>query len=369
MAEEAGNFFAPAPGQMVFTYKEVERPGGGPLRTISFTNIDVVPLDYELLVSARGQAELTIPLDMRNAQIVDTDVEDVDASLFAHIKANLTTTFTANAIGLVRGGWVPSALGAVRPETLVILDRNVVTEIMGRFYGGVLRGRAPDFLDMFGEAPVQINPCLYAMEGNRRALPDVQHVRDQLEEAISKLSKALPRAHLLVSDQSIHGIIGLLEESREEFEKRQAFLMRVAPMLESPVARSRVESVWAQVVNAASCCGVPSQALVVLAALSVVVTPRAGPARELLKFKRGYDEALAYNALCDIRAIEYLLYLHGHFPNQPVQLCTGDLGLAKFWVALGADMVRENGELSIVMTPHPELIGGEDLERWNAIQT
>ncbi len=368
MVEEAGRFYAPAPGQMVFTYKEIERPDGGPPRTISFTNVDCVPLDYEQLVTARGQEELTIPLDLRNARIVDTDIEGVDPSLFAHIKATLTTPFTANAIGLVRGGWVPSALGAVRPETIVILDRNVVTEIISRFDGGALKGRAPDFLDMFGQSPVQINPCLYAMEGSDQALPDPQHVRDELERAIDKLTKALPQAHLIVSDQSIDGILGLLEEARETFLKRQAFLMRVAPLLESPIAQSRVETVWGQVVEAAARCSVEPQSIVLLAALSVAVTPKAGPARDLLKFRRGYSERIAYNALCDIRAIEYLLNLHGLHPDQPVQLCTQDLGMAKFWVAMGADVVRQNGRLDMTMTPHEALLGEQNLARWNGLQ-
>src|SRR3546814_1532551 len=47
---------------------------------------------------------------------------------------------------------------------------------------------------------------------------------------------------------------------------------------------------------------------VLFARRSTVVTPQNAPARRLLKFRRGYCEELAYNALCDLRAINYLLH-------------------------------------------------------------
>src|SRR3546814_3698546 len=46
---------------------------------------------------------------------------------------------------------------------------------------------------------------------------------------------------------------------------------------------------------------------VLFARRSTVVTPQNAPARRLLKFRRGYCEELAYNALCDLRAINYML--------------------------------------------------------------
>ena len=42
--------------------------------------------------------------------------------------------------------------------------------------------------------------------------------------------------------------------------------------------------------------------------------------------------------------------------------------MAKFWVALGADVVRENGRLKMTMSPHEALLGTEDFARWNAMQ-
>src|SRR3546814_14516252 len=75
---------------------------------------------------------------------------------------------------------------------------------------------------------------------------------------------------------------------------------------------------------------------VLFARRSTVVTPQNAPARRLLKFRRGYCEELAYNALCDLRAINYLLHCAARYPELPIQLCTGDRDLAIFWTALGA---------------------------------
>lgn len=59
----------------------------------------------------------------------------------------------------------------------------------------------------------QINPCLYVVEGNQQALADPQHVRDQIEE--TETLEGAAAAH--ISDWSIEGILGLLEEFGETF--------------------------------------------------------------------------------------------------------------------------------------------------------
>ena len=153
----------PRPGGRMFVYKEQERPGGGPLRTLAFTDVDIRPRTYEELATAKLHAGITIPLEMYNGRIVDTDVEGIDTSKYAHITATLVSPFTAKAIGLVRGGWLPSALAATRETAVILPDRNIITEIAGRFDGGKKVGRDPDFLDLFEDDPVRINPMLFAM--------------------------------------------------------------------------------------------------------------------------------------------------------------------------------------------------------------
>lgn len=198
----------------MFVYKEQERPGGSPLRTIAFTDVDIRPRTYEELASAKLHAGITIPLEMYNGRIVETDVEGIDTSKYAHITATLVSPFTAKAIGLVRGGWLPSALAATRETAVILPDRNIITEIAGRFDGGKRVGRDPDFLDLFEDDPVRISPMLFAMEGNGRALPTPEIARAQLEEAAAKLRQALPAATLMVWPESIDGLLWVIEDVR-----------------------------------------------------------------------------------------------------------------------------------------------------------
>lgn len=357
----------PRPGGRMFVYKEQERPGGGPLRTIAFTDVDIRPRTYEELATAKLHAGITIPLEMYNGRIVDTDVEGVDTSKYAHITATLVSPFTSKAIGLVRGGWLPSVLAATRETAVVLPDRNIITEIAGRFDGGKKVGREPDFLDLFEDDPVRINPMLFAMEGNNRALPEPDAARAQLEEAVAKLRKALPTATLMVGPGSIDGLLGLIEDVRPGMARKQAFLRRVAPILAAPVARRDVDRRWQEILAAAKDIGVVQASLVVLAVLSTLVNPGRSAAKSLFKFHAAYSDADAYNALSDLQALDLLLYSLAFFPDTHTQVCTADRNLALFWVGAGAsDIARTGDGIRFTLTPHEAVLPDGYAERWAA---
>jgi len=357
----------PRPGGWIFVYEEQERPGGGPLRTIAFTDVDIRPRTYEELATAKLHAGITIPLEMYNGRIVDTDVEGVDTSKYAHITATLISPFTSKAIALVRGGWLPSVLAATRETAVVLPDRNIITEIAGRFDGGKKVGREPDFLDLFEDDPVRINPMLFAMEGNSRALPEPDAARAQFEEAVEKLRKALPAATLMVGPGSIDGLLGLIEDVRPGMARKQAFLRHVAPTLAAPVARRDIDRRWQEILAAAKDFGVMQASLVVLAVLSTLVNPARSAAKSLLKFHAAYSDADAYNALSDLQALDLLLYCLAFSPDMHTQLCTADRNLALFWVGAGAsDLARSGGGIRFTMTPHDAVLPEGYAERWAA---
>jgi hypothetical protein len=357
----------PDPGGHMFLFRETEHPEGGRPRSIAFKDVTVVPRGYEELVATRPGKPVTIDLDMRGGRIVDTDIEDLDRNRLVNLKATLESHFTANSIGLVAGGWLPSILAATSADAVILLDRNVVTEIVSRFDQGEARGRPADFLDMLSGMDVSINPCLYAMEGSEQRSPDSDHIREELEQVTRRLTQALPKAKLMVGPLSVRGIAGLVSESREDSDRSIAFLLEVAPLLGAPVGRRRQECIWKEVVSIGRRFGLAPQAFVLLAALSAVVTPQSAPARSLLKFRPGYGAELAYNAVCDLRAIEYFLNCMARLPDAPVQLCTADRALALFWTALGASSHLERGRLAVSMRPHPALLPGDYVARWNGL--
>src|SRR5690606_10817198 len=106
-----------------------------------------------------------------------------------------------------------------------------------------------------------------------RSIPTPSEAEAQLEEVECKLRAALPQAELAIGPDSLRGALGLIEDSRASFERKQHFLRHIAPRMASPVARRDVEARWNDVVLAADLYDVPRQSLVVLAALSAVAVP------------------------------------------------------------------------------------------------
>ena len=366
MSELNANETLPPPvGGMTFMFKEIENPEGGVLRTIAFTEVDVRPRSYDELQAARLHESITIPLEMYNGRILETNVEGVDLTKYAHITATLVSPFTAKAIGLVRGGWLPSTLAASRSNAVVLPDRNIISQIVGRFDAGKGTGLVPDFLDLFENSPVRIDPILYALEGNRRSLPNPELAQNQLDESVEKLRKALPAATIIVGPDSLTRLLGMIEDIRPSMDRKQQFLMRLAPKLASQVARRDMDARWDEVLETAADCGVPRGALVVLAVLSGVINSDANAARRLLKFKAAYGPEDAYNALADLNALEVLLYRITLYPKMQTQLCTGDRNLALFWAGIGADDFERDGKgMRCTFTPHPAILPECYAERW-----
>lgn len=70
----------PRPGDRMFVFKENEHPDGGKPRMIAFTDVAIRPRCYDELDRAKLHSAVTIPLEMYNGRIVETDVEGVDLS-------------------------------------------------------------------------------------------------------------------------------------------------------------------------------------------------------------------------------------------------------------------------------------------------
>ncbi|MBI1198305.1 MAG: hypothetical protein GC203_10625 [Phenylobacterium sp.] len=351
---------------MIFT--ELEQADGTPGRRIAFAGVEVRPLDYAALATAKLHAPLTIPLGWDNARIVDTNIPDLDLDQLYSANATLETPFTSHAVCLVRGGWLPSSLAATIDDSTMLLDRNLVPQLVGRMRRRANGGVNQDFLDLLADQPVRLHPLLYAMEGNARAIPTPDQLRAQLDEAVRKLQAAMPLARVVADPNVVRGALGLIEDAREGFIRKQDFLLRVAPALAAPVAQAKLQETWDKILAAADACGVARTSLVVLAALSTAAVPNgASPAKALLKPKRGYSQADAYNALADLRALELLLGLFALYPAARIQLCTADRPLALFWAGLCASGFERRGQgFAFDLSPVEALLPGPTLDAWRA---
>ncbi|MGN6422550.1 MAG: hypothetical protein ACTHLA_04480 [Asticcacaulis sp.] len=333
------------------------------------TDVDVVPLGYDELKAARPASRLVVPLRMVNAKILETDAKDLNIDGFANLSSTMDTHFTAQAIALVRGGWLPSALACTRENAMVFLDRNVVTLLVGRFAGGRAVSQAADFLDLYEGLPVRLNPVLYAFEGNTRSVPTPPLVELQLLEATSKIQAALPNAKLMVGPHTLHGVLGLINDLRVPIANEIAFLTEIAPWLSAPVGRQRMDARWEDILAAADRNGLKRKRLIVLACLSALVVPNGkSPARRLLKFRPKYRVEDAYNAVCDLKSLEILVQAFAQFPNENTQLCTADKDLALFWTGLQvSDVSFADAGVDMTLTPRTELLPDPYAQRWASL--
>ncbi|OYW21976.1 MAG: hypothetical protein B7Z52_00200 [Burkholderiales bacterium 12-64-5] len=325
----------------VMTFEGLVAPGE-PARTFSVVGAQFHPLGYEPLRTLTTPARLH--LSWHGGEVI---AGDISGSIGQIASGNflIESHLACRAIGLVNGGWLPSSL-ATHNDTLVLPDRCVVSELRLRFKRGRTgMPREPDFIDLFADREVRINPLFFALEGNHRRIPTHPELAEQWHEAQTALEMALPQAKIIpINPTTLTGVLGMLNSSLAEFQREQIFLQRVAPSLVNPIPYNRRFERHAHLVAIADSLGVKNSSLALVAALSVIFFPNgASPAKRLLKVKPIYRAEDAYNALSDLRCLQILMHLFAMYPREKAMLCTTDRDLALFWVGLNASGFAANG--------------------------
>jgi hypothetical protein len=352
--------------ERVLAYEEVDDAGNATGRRAAFAGVEFTPLGYADLVDTKLGDKVVIPLNWKNAKVIESNIAEIELERFASGNATLESAYTSRAIGLVKGGWLPSGL-AVRQDMIVLPDRCTITELKGRFRDGIKKNEDDkDFLDFFEGDGIRINPLLYALEGNLRRNPTPDQVQQQFEEVMAALRLALPKAELVPGDGGgLQGVVGIVHDTLSSMERKQTFLMRLAPKLQPPTSASKKAQLWDEVLAAAQDCGVPTNSLVVLAVLSSISVPMGNsPAKRLLKPSANYSTEDAYNALADLRSLEILMCLFALFPDQQLMLCTGDKNLALFWAGIRASKFDWAGKAATFnLSPIEALLPDVSVER------
>ncbi|MDG4885448.1 hypothetical protein [Mesorhizobium sp. WSM4884] len=352
-------------GKQMLRVVESVQEGGSPGGEITFSEVSFDPLGYAELRDAILHEPLHIPL-CGQGKVIASNIEGLELGQIGRFNTKLESRFKSKSIGLVRGGWLPSAM-ALEDNSVVLPDRCVVAELNARLKNGLPKSKAEnDFIDLFADSAIRINPLLFVLEGDARQNPRPEMVERHLSEAVSKLRSALPKAILVAADpQGLKGVLGLIQDTQPGMARKHDFLMRLNPKLKSPIGRRHADIQWDGVLATADACGVPRTSLVVIAALSTVAMQDGkSPAKRLLKFDGRYTEAETYNALADLRSLELLMYIFALFPDQHVMLCTADKNMALFWAGLRAsNFAFEHGRLNFDVAPR-DLLPGISEERW-----
>lgn len=257
--------------------------------------------------------------------------------------------------GLVPGGVLPVPF--LHMSTLV-LDRNVVAAL--RRLEGSKHSDASGMkwsLGFLDSAAHKLNPMAVAFEGGAQRTPSFEEFCDEVEAFAETIKLRLPSARITKFSAAV---LRSLHELRVSFDARAArevqFLRSVAPFLSHPVATTRLAEIERRVVDAAMASGVRESLVFLVALAKLYESPDGvggGAAQGVLKLTDPYPEEKAYNALSDLRQMEFaggsqLL------PGTPA-LLTADLSLALLWCGLRITAQVGATDLRCTWSPLSEL--------------
>lgn len=257
------------------------------------------------------------------------------------------------------GGWLPLPFAAV---DVLVIDRNVLSALRALQQNPNRDDLVADswWLQQLDRPSPALNPALCAMEGRWRTAPTFDQFCEELEQACAFLESALPKACVLrQKPEHLERVFEVFTSQIPRLQRETKFLVAICPLIASRVPAGKERPVEQAIFDTADRIGVPRQALCCMAALSALYErtdggePRIG--RGVLKPTSTYNDEDAFNALADLRALEFLAAgcaLEGFTSG----ICTRDNYLAALWVKLGIHSPTwENKNFTASYTPSADL--------------
>lgn len=291
------------------------------------------------------KGELELQLEAFNP-IIDGAPQEGSATLKAKVIFSESVTIYA----LVQKGWLPLPF-AIHPRFFV--DRNVVSKLRDIRSGKTLaNSQALEYwFKFFAQGSAIFNPLPYAMEAGHRRKPTKAEFIAAYEEGVSELADALPNCRIAKLSDTYYA---LFEASYGHYEREMQFLCETCPLILNRVPHDKESELSRCIVGIADKYQVRRGSLVILAVLSCLyedvhgTTPSIG--RKLLKPKNDYTESDAYNALSDLRHIEFVAVGQASLQGEAFTLCTCDKGLTSLWCALALRGGSSDGTLAFDFT-------------------
>lgn len=252
------------------------------------------------------------------------------------VELEITNLVRNDVFLVVFGGWIPCAF--IKRKTILLVDRNVVTEITSRYKGGVKKSKkALDSFDsiFLKNKSVSIDISAFVIEANERKIPTNSMIDQQVASVKESLKLALPDLKIVTyPDDSTyyHNLKNTLEYG---MKNRMAFLQKVAPKLNRQFTEKSREKAVNIVFEAAKKIQLRKDYIVIiLALLRITMIGKKTAAQLVLKDSQSYTEDKAYNTVCDLSAIEVLINMYNFHKNNKssynVALITKDKGLSLF---------------------------------------
>lgn len=257
------------------------------------------------------------------------------------IKSNVIIECTArnihkeDAFLLVCGGWIPCSL--IKNNTLIIADRNIMSQIVGRYKHGIKINNGPlDALDgIFLQGNHSIDITAFVIEGNKQKIPENSDIDEQIVEIKKSLRSALPNLKIAEYPNENAYYYAIRDFLSEKINKRMEFLKEIAPKLNKQFTEKSRKLAVNYIFESAKRINLEKTDIsIILALLRITMTGKKTAAQLVLKDSQIYTKENAYNAACDLTAIELLINLHNfHIKNNSmlnIALLTKDKGLSFF---------------------------------------
>ena len=297
------------------------------------------PLTYSDLVANGGSAQrYVIEVFAKSIKLPNCHDEGPGTASFP-----ITFRQPLTIYSLVEGGWLPPPF--VLPANY-LLDRNVIRTFVRIREDSSKTELLPThwWLQSLEGFPILINPVLYASEGSNQRTPSFQEFLSDIEEGSAEVKTFLPNAKLIeFAPKDYAALYSVVTDSLERQKREVEFLLATAPKVVDRVRTSQLLEIESQVFAAAKKLKLKAESLCVLAVLSCLYGKPDGSefkaARGVIKPTKAYSPKNAYNAVSDLRALEFFLAALG-MEREPFSLCTCDKALAAFWCGLNAHSAK-----------------------------
>ena len=317
-------------------------------------SFDVVPNSFIDMIEMNNTNSVSVKL----YNIISNDIEkdDVINMTVSHFVKNDTYL-------IVMGGWIPCSF--ISNSTLLLADRNVVSEIIRRYSNG--EKQVNEEFDSFDNIFLNMNIILdlspFVIEGNAQKLPTNEQIDEQYYSAYNEIKLALPKLQIATYPTVYyHNIKNALVPI---VDKRIIFLQKIASKINKQFKHENKEEAVKLVLQAAEETMLKKNDLVILLALlRIIIKGNKSPAQLVLKDSQNYSKENAYNAVFDLVTIELLINYHS-FDTDTIYkkaFITRDKGLSLFSSMLNNTKVSDkvDSKLVITSTLPGEIFGNDD---------
>ncbi|HHF3141442.1 TPA: hypothetical protein ACPJ1R_002703 [Vibrio alginolyticus] len=291
-----------------------------------FESFDIVPNSFSDMVSMIDTDSITVKLfDIVNRMYPKN----------TNVKLSVKNLKKDDAFLLVFGGWIPCSF--IKNKTILLADRNVVSQIVSRYSNGKKKKIKPDdsFDSIFLTNKVILDITAFVIEGNENKIPDNAMIDEQVERVTKSLKAALPKLSIAKYPNGNEYYYPFRDMLADTIQKRMLFLQRIAPKLNKQFTeKSRKTAIKLIFSYAEEAKLAKGDLAVILALLRVTMNGKKTAAQRVLKDSQVYTDIDSYNTASDLTALELMICQHKfHIENNSsfnTAFITMDKGLALF---------------------------------------